>query len=119
LSVLDSFMPRARLEPFETCSFGRGASVTVGFPRSTGDVNTATAPLRKSGTSEQTGNCQKWAGAGDPVADSFRTWSQMAVNPPDPIGPVIDRLTAIIADAEARASRTGYFRTARASAPRP
>jgi len=33
----------------------------------------------------------------------------MAANPPDPIAPVIDRLTAIIADAEARASRTGYF----------
>ena len=33
----------------------------------------------------------------------------MAANPLDPIQPVIDKLTAIIADAEARSSRTGYF----------
>lgn len=33
----------------------------------------------------------------------------MAANPGDPITPVIDRLTAIIANAEAQASRTGYF----------
>src|ERR1044072_6191838 len=48
LSVLDSFIPRARLDtslldPFELCSFGREASVTGIFPRSTGDVNTAPA----------------------------------------------------------------------------
>lgn len=33
----------------------------------------------------------------------------MAANPGDPITPVIDRLTAIIATAEAQASRIGYF----------
>ncbi|HEV8239897.1 MAG TPA: DUF5995 family protein [Thermoanaerobaculia bacterium] len=33
----------------------------------------------------------------------------MAANPPDPITPVIDRLTAIVQTAEAQGSRIGYF----------
>ena len=39
------------------------------------------------------------------MADS----ASLAADPPDPIAPVIDRLTAIIAAAEAQASRIGYF----------